>query len=348
MSSSLKTPGYDALSAIEKRHADAESIRLAYVAATRARDQLLVSLHHKSGNNSLAARITEITDSLPHTDAGADAITAPAIPAASNGVASNDTYNPDWQTQRDAEIAARSRPQAVTATSIAKSGAPAPSHPIDDKDAAGDNDHEPRRGRGGRSGTAFGSVLHAVLQQIVEQMTPDLPLTTSAEVDEYLARLDDEIKRLSQQQTADKGIASRNANEIARLALKALSTPAVTAALCAPNLWSEIPVAAPINTPKGDVVVIEGIIDLLYQDADGELVVIDYKSDDITTETDVTARLEHYQWQGAAYAAALESATGKTVKDVRFLFVRLDNPLRQVDNLRGLISQLSAKIPAGG
>ena len=348
LSSSLKTPGYDDLSAIEKRHSDAESIRLAYVAATRARDQLLVSLHHKRGNNSLAARITEISDTLPHTDASADAITTPPIPAASNGVAPNDTYNPDWQTQRNAEIAARSRPQAVTATGIAKSGAPAPSHPIDDKDAAGDSDHEPRRGRGGRSGTAFGSALHAVLQQIVEQMTPDLPLPTSAEVDEYLTHWNDEITRLAQQQTADKGIASRNANEIARLAQKALHTSAVTAALRAPNLWSEIPVAAPITTPKGDVVVIEGIIDLLYQDADGELVVIDYKSDDIPTEPEISARLEHYQWQGAAYAAALESATNKTVKDVQFLFVRLDNPLRQVENLRGLMSQLPAKIPAGG
>ena len=348
LSSSLKTPGYDALSTIEKRHADAESIRLAYVATTRARDQLLVSLHHKRGNNSLAARITEILDSLPHAKAGADAITASAIPTASNGATPNDTYNPDWQTQRNAEIAARSRPQAVTATGIAKSGAPAPAQPIDDKDAADDNDHEPRRGRGGRSGTAFGSALHAVLQQIVEQMTPDLPFTTSAEVDEYLNRRNNEITQLAQQQTADKGIASRNANEIARLAQKALSTSAVTAALRAAKLWSEIPVAAPITTPKGDVVVIEGIIDLLYQDANGELVVIDYKSDDINTESGVTARLEHYQWQGAAYAAALESATGKTVKDVQFLFVRLDNPLRQVENLRELMSQLPAKIPAGG
>ena len=348
LSSSLKTPGYDALSAIEKRHADAESIRLAYVAATRARDQLLVSLHHKRGNNSLAARITEISDSLPHTDAGADAITASAIPTASNGATPNDTYNPDWQAQRNAEIAARSRPQAVTATGIAKSGAPAPSHPIDDKDAAGDNDHEPRRGRGGRSGTAFGSALHAVLQQIVEQMTPYLPRPTSTEVDEFLASWNDEIARLSQQQTADKGISSRNANEIARLAHKALHTPAVTAALCAPHLWSEIPVAAPITTPKGDVIVIEGIIDLLYQDAAGELVVIDYKSDDIPTEAEISARLEHYQCQGAAYAAALESATQKTVKDVQFVFVRLDNPLRQVENLRELISQLPAKIYAEG
>ncbi len=353
LSKDIKTPGYSELASLENSHEIAESIRLAYVAATRARDHLLISLHHSTNSrtrqqNSLAARITEISDTLPHTDAGADTITAPTIPAASNGATPNDVYNPNWQTQRNAEIAARSRPQAVTATGIAKSGAPAPSHTIDDKDAAGDNDHEPRRGRGGRSGTAFGSALHAVLQQIVEQMTPYLPRPTSAEVDEYLASWNDEITRLSQQQTADKGIASRNANEIARLAHKALHNPAVTAALCAPNLWSEIPVAAPITTPKGDIVVIEGIIDLLYQDADGELVVIDYKSDDIATEPEISARLEHYQWQGAAYAAALESATGKTVKDVQFLFVRLDNPLRQVENLRELMSQLPAKIPAGG
>ena len=353
LSKDIKTPGYIELKSLENSHEIAETIRLAYVAATRARDHLLISLHHSTNSrtrqqNSLAARITEISESLPQTDAGADAITAPPIPAASNGVAPNDTYNPDWQTQRNAEIANRSRPQAVTATSIAKSGAPAPSHTIDDKDAAGDNDHEPRRGRGGRSGTAFGSALHAVLQQIVEQMTPDLPLTTNTSVDEYLNRRNNEITRLAQQQTADKGIASRNANEIARLAQKALSTSAVTAALRAPKLWSEIPVAAPITTPKGDVVVIEGIIDLLYQDADGELVVIDYKSDDITTEPEISARLEHYQWQGAAYAVALESATKKTVKDVQFLFVRLDNPLRQVENLRELMSQLPAKISAGG
>ena len=43
--------------------------------------------------------------------------------------------------------------------------------------------------------------------------------------------------------------------------------------------------------------------------------------------------LERYQWQGAAYAVALKSVSGKTVKDVLFLFVRLVQPLHRVANL---------------
>ena len=72
---------------------------------------------------------------------------------------------------------------------------------------------------------------------------------------------------------------------------------------------------------------------------------IDYKSDDVS-ELEVAVLLERYQWQGAAYAAALESAAGKTVKEVQFLFVRLDDPLRRVANLRELMEQLPGRIPA--
>ena len=80
-------------------------------------------------------------------------------------------------------------------------------------------------------------------------------------------------------------------------------------------------------------------------DSGGDLVVIDYKSDDVS-ELDVAAKLERYQWQGAAYAAALERATGKTVKDVQFLFVRLERPLHRVANLRELMAQLPDRIAA--
>ena len=42
----------------------------------------------------------------------------------------------------------------------------------------------------------------------------------------------------------------------------------------------------------------------------------------------------------------LESATGMAVKEVQFLFVRLDDPLHRVANLRGLMAGLPARIPA--
>lgn len=97
--------------------------------------------------------------------------------------------------------------------------------------------------------------------------------------------------------------------------------------------------AASIETPQGPVV-IEGIIDLLYQDEDGQLVILDYKSDRVDSETDVDAKLQHYRMQGAAYAAAVERTTWDTVKAVQFLFVRRQDGLRELENLRELIDRL--------
>ena len=44
----LKTPGFSALEELEKVHRSAESVRLAYVASTRARDHLLVSMYQST------------------------------------------------------------------------------------------------------------------------------------------------------------------------------------------------------------------------------------------------------------------------------------------------------------
>ena len=46
-----------------------------------------------------------------------------------------------------------------------------------------------------------------------------------------------------------------------------------------------------------------------------------------------------YRWQGAAYAAAVETATSKRVNDVKLLFVRA-NEARSVPGLRQLVDRL--------
>ena len=84
----------------------------------------------------------------------------------------------------------------------------------------------------------------------------------------------------------------------------------------------------------------EGIIDLLYRDHAGQLVILDYKSDRVDSEAAVEVKLDHYRLQGAAYAAAIERATGDSVKAVQFLFVRRPDGLREIDNLRELIEGL--------
>ena len=55
----VETPGYDAALALRRRHEKAERLRLLYVAMTRARDHLVVSLHRKTGAPCHAASIAE-------------------------------------------------------------------------------------------------------------------------------------------------------------------------------------------------------------------------------------------------------------------------------------------------
>ena len=84
-------------------------------------------------------------------------------------------------------------------------------------------------------------------------------------MDDVLAELDPGIEQLAQECAKDYGVSAAGAGDIARLANRALRSSAVVAGLRAPQLWSEIPVAATIDTPRGSVVM-EGIIDLLYRD----------------------------------------------------------------------------------
>ena len=172
-----------------------------------------------------------------------------------------------------------------------------------------------------------------------------MPLPDDVMVNDLLADLDPAIEQLAQQHAKDQGV-SASSDDVARLANRALRSPAVVIGMRAPRLWPEIPVAASIDTPRGPVV-IEGIIDLLYQDDDGQLVILDYKSDRVEDKAAADAKLEHYRMQGVAYAAAVESATGNTVKAVQFLFVQLQDGLREIDNLRDSIDGIAQTIVHG-
>ena len=341
----LRTPGYAHLADLEKHHAIAENIRLAYVGATRARDHLLVSLYQtendaKKPDEIVAAGIEQRRseffaapdlDELPGAYRPITAATAPTT---------LDAYNPDaWKAQRDADITDRSHPQAITATRLARDyGADAAN--VESKEIPADAE---QRGARGRGGTAVGSAVHAVLQDIVEQMRPHLPLPATTPADDFLSDWTDAVNQSALRYAKSEGVADRA--EIARLALRALHHPAVIAGLRAPRLWPEIPVAARVgNAP--DSVVLEGIIDLLYEDDAGELVILDYKSDRVADSAAISAKMDNYKWQGAAYAAAIERAAGQTVKSVQFLFIRAD-AVQTVDNWRELAQQIDALTRAG-
>ena len=345
----LQTPGYSTLEEQEKEHDAAELVRLAYVGSTRARDHLIVSTYQSTarGNrqgNGIVAQIHSLCEKapLPHAVASANVDSEIGWGASVSDAPARTEYDPgSWQSKRAESIRGRSFPQAVTATRIAKALAPS-NVEIDDKDS--EPIAEPIR-RAGRGGTAFGSALHAVLQGALEQMSVKLPLPEDLLVDDLLAGLDPGIEQMAQQHAKDQGV-SPSSDDVARLANRALRSLAVVAGMRAPRLWPEIPVAASVDTPRGPVV-IEGIIDLLYQDDDGQLVILDYKSDRVEDNAAADAKLDHYRMQGVAYAAAVERATGNTVKAVQFLFVQLQDGLREIDNLRDSIDGIAQTIAQG-
>ena len=139
---SLQTAGYSTLEEREKVHDAAESVRLAYVGSTRARDHLIVSKYQSTarGNrqsNSIVAQIHSLCEHapLPHVAAAAnvDSELAWGGSFADPPVCSEYDLG-NWHRERDDSIQRRSFPQAITATRIAKAVA-ANDVEIEDKDS---------------------------------------------------------------------------------------------------------------------------------------------------------------------------------------------------------------------
>ena len=86
-----------------------------------------------------------------------------------------------------------------------------------------------------------------------------------------------------------------------------LESPSVKAAVATGKYWREVFVAVPVGER-----VLEGFIDLLYEDADGELVVVDYKTDGVRNEADADEAVGRYRLQAAAYALAVSTLAGAT------------------------------------
>ena len=347
---SIASQGYSRLQDVEDAHGEAEQVRLAYVAMTRARDHLFLSTYRSTtrGNrqskgvtSQIEERLTQLEGLYAEAPVGADdeLILKPDVLHA----VEVDDYDPDsWLGERNRSIRKRSLPSAVTATQLARTaGSVVDAEEIEDKETEPEEERSIIRGRGG---TAFGSALHAVLQEVVELFSEYLPLDEGSAVADILPNIGDVIDGLAETHAAAHGVPSSR-SELAVLADQALRHPAVLNALRAPRLWSEIPVAGQIETERGPVV-IEGIIDLLYQDQDGKLVIVDHKSDYVPNSAALSAKMDLYRWQGAAYASAVGAATGMEVKDVQLLFVRV-NEAHSVPDLNNLVLELPGVVSPG-
>jgi len=310
LSSAVASEAYDAWKPIDDQMDRNERLRLLYVAATRARDHLVVCLHRDRGKATTSASVMAPV-------AQASTASTPVVPTAVLGTAAPTPHHvavPDrqaWAAERQAALAAASVPRVVAATTLAREAAEAADPGLDKR--ARDLDLPPWQK--GRYGTAVGRAVHGVLQVV--------DLATGAGLSAAAAA-----------QGAAEGVASRTA-VIERLAAQGLASNVAKQAAVG-DYWREVWVAAPV----GDRLV-EGYVDLLYRTLAG-LVVVDWKTDQVSTAEDLEAKVERYRLQGASYAAAVEAAAGEPVDRMVFVFLREDGFVEaELPNLRTAIGEVA-------
>ena len=195
---------------------------------------------------------------------------------------------------RDAWIAARSE-LLTRAARPARATSPSGLEHVDDQVRAGGPGAPPGRARA----LALGSAVHRIMELC------DLHDETS------IARLAEGAAReLGRPDLADEAAA------LAGACWRAAPVRAAAAAAADPTaVHRELPIGALV-----DDIVVSGAVDLLYRDGQ-EWVVVDYKTD---RGADGGVLRERYTPQGAAYAVAVEAATGAVVREVVFVAARAD------------------------
>ena len=293
----------DRLIALEGRHDDAEFDRMLYVAATRARDHLLFSLHHKVTTSG--ARIlldAGATEFAPPIEIERDQSRGKVIPFEGMEVDPPEAIDATGFVVRRTQLMERARRRRYTSATAIKAaeqlrGATDP--------ARREHDDETEPWSRGRAGTRIGRAVHAAIQS--------LPLVAD----------DAAIDAVAKAQAVAEAVPQRS-QDVARLVRWVLRhSDAWKRATAASRALREVPFAMQV-----DGTVLEGFIDLVIDGPDG-IEIVDWKTDAIS-KGQVEERLLEYRLQAGLYVLGLESATGCKVSRVSYVFaspsVEIDIP----------------------
>ncbi|WP_062529094.1 UvrD-helicase domain-containing protein [Demequina rhizosphaerae] len=298
---SLETRGYGEAAGTEKERLREEAYRKLYVGATRARDRLVVSLHHtkRSRSNCFAGVLAEQLDAgagaavMDEWRLGEERPRYSVSPLGSGGaVESWDAF--EARTSRAREAAAR-----VFVTS--------PSGLEGTGDGTAVVTVEAVASVRGAEGAAAGRVAGP----------PDLRLGTA--VHDALERISfaspDDVEPVAVAAAVRAGMPDAGDLVVALVRSALASTPVREAAGL--EHWKE----SFVGGVSGDLLV-EGYVDLMYRRANGSVVVVDFKTDDVPADA-LGARAAFYAPQVLEYARLVGAATGALV-EARLLFLRRD------------------------
>jgi ATP-dependent exoDNAse (exonuclease V) beta subunit len=321
----VMTEEFAAWKPIDEQMGFDERIRLLYVACTRARDHLVVSLHRKERASVAAATrrtnaellvdgMGSLLGRVPDAPADAGPRRAPNLTAAPPPPPPMD----EWEAEVTSALTRGRRPTAVAATALTDEGTLDADDPGLQKRPR-DLDLPPWMK--GRYGTAVGRAVHGVLQTIDLGTGDGLEAAVAAqcEAEAVPDRVDD----------------------VRLLVSHALGSRSVREAAAAPH-WREVYACTPL-----DGRLLEGYVDLLYRGADG-LVVVDHKTAATSDADELRRRVDGYRLQGASYALAMEATTGEPVRRVTFLFLTPDGAVElDLPDLAEAVADVRRLVAAG-
>ena len=291
----FKTERFDEANEREALAEANEQVRLTYVACTRARDYLVLSLFRKAQEKddspaaimeSACATRRDLWKEIDVESMSPSKTATTSPPILDFGEFSR--RRAQWVKERGIVIDHASKRAARPVTEIA----------CLDKAEAGSSEMEYRWGRGG---TSLGRAVHAVLQSI--------DLVTG-----------EGLEAASRAQAEIEGISERW-REVADLVRNALEFDLIQH-LCERytagevNFYREVFVSAQLQSE-----LVEGFIDLLIDGPDG-MVVVDYKTDSVDTDEGMHAAEQQHAVQMGLYAWAAREVTGRPVREAVLLFLR--------------------------
>ena len=289
-------PGWAGLRKHDEAKAWAEARRLLYVACTRARDLLVIPKPPPDAQvgafwRDLVERVPAAGDEdVRVVEAGAleappdDASDLRSLSLAEGGDARAALWSEERE-QRTAAAGARALRIATVSDLVARG----------DKTVTATSS-----GTEGERARAFGRLVHRLLEVAALRPPPE----------------GDALSAVAEALAPGFGVSPEAARRAAEHAKRALSLPVMERARRSGRAWRELPFWLPEEEE-----LIEGVVDLVFEE-EGQLVVVDYKTDHVTAEQAVD-QAAHHAPQLRIYGRGLALALGMPVRERLVLFTAI-------------------------
>jgi ATP-dependent exoDNAse (exonuclease V) beta subunit len=300
------TPGYEAAWEDEKEYANAERLRMLYVAATRARDHLLVPCVVPRGEAKFL--LEDLLCGVPRDQTLVEEVDAEDLVAPG----------------RQAEKAVRPKAAEITAAVHERDLWAAARDELMER-AERERDIENASSRERAQGPLAAEVSTFAAALVLGE-GPPIPAGDAVHM--VMERITppgaQDLDAIAEDVCLEGGIAEQ-LDDVVAMCRHCLKADSVHRAFAASRCWREVPFVLSRNGASGDPFsgpLVTGRVDLVFQDGE-ELVVVDYKTDSgVTKENAEDYAREHHSGQSEVYAQALSAAAGLPVRKVVFVYCK--------------------------